>query len=356
MKGGETMKKIIVIFVVLAVSMAVPLTLAGKASAQKSVTIRYGTDLPPHMAPVVGQHWWAEQVTKNTEGRVKVQMYPASSLSTAQAALQNVLTGVCDMYMLSASVHRKFFPITSLIGLPGVGFPDDTLEANTAHMNTFFKLLQKFPAAAAEYKDFGPLFFYVIYSESYLISKGKQLRVPADVKGVKVGSNGIRMELMEKLGAVPVTDIPPTAYEKLQTGVTQASFVAISAFHDFQLFEVSDYVLDVPFGGGGHPIVINKDTWNKISPQDQQIMKELAIEGAKISHTTLADLNTLSWKEAVDKGMRVSATKEERKLWENAFKKLWEDWIAQNEASGVKDARDILYFWKSAADKEWAKQ
>jgi TRAP-type C4-dicarboxylate transport system substrate-binding protein len=169
-----------------------------------------------------------------------------------------------------------------------------------------------------------------------------------------VGSNGIRMELMEKLGAAPVTDIPPTSYEKLQTGVTQATFAAISAFHDFQLYEVSNYVLDVPFGGGGHPIVINKDTWNKISPGDQQIMKDLAVEGAKRSHIALADLNALSWKEMIDKGMRTTATKGERKLWEDQFKILWESWIAQNEAAGVNNAREILDFWKSASDKAWA--
>lgn len=350
------MKKLVVLFVIGVVSVSVLSAWVEKASAQKSanpILIRYGTDLPPHFPPVVGQHWWAKEVTKRTEGRVKIEMYPASSLSTQAAALENVLAGVCDMYMLSSNVYRKHFPITCINGLPGVGFADETLEANTAHMNTFFALLKKFPAAAAEFKDFGEMFFYVIYSESYLVSKGKQIRVPADVKGMKVGSGGIRMDFMAKLGASPVWDIPPTSYEKLQTGVIQATFAAISAVHDFQLFEVSDYVLDVPFGGGGHPIVINKDTWNKISPQDQQIMKELAPQGAKISHQALADLNTLAWKEMRDKKMKVSATKEERKLWEEKFKVLWEEWIAQNEAAGIKEARDIFNFWKKAADKSW---
>ena len=113
------MKKTLVFFVILVMSVAIPLASADKASAEKSITIRYGTDLPPHLPPVVGQHWWAEQVTKKTEGRVKVQMYPARSLSTQESSLQNVLTGVADMYMLSTAVYRKFFPITSLIGLPG---------------------------------------------------------------------------------------------------------------------------------------------------------------------------------------------------------------------------------------------
>jgi TRAP-type C4-dicarboxylate transport system substrate-binding protein len=139
------------------------------------------------------------------------------------------------------------------------------------------------------------------------------------------------------------------------TGVTDATFVAISAWHDFKLYEVTNYVLDVPFGGGGHPIVINKATWNKISPQDQQIMKELALEGAKRSHQALADLNRKSWEEAASKGMKVTLTEKERKLWEDEFKVQSEKWIAEREAMGIKDMRSIFNFWKNAVDKAWAK-
>ena len=349
------MKKLVVLFAVLVVIVGVLVAWAEKASAQKQIVIRYGTDLPPHMAPVVGQHWWAEEVTKRTEGRVKVQISPASSLVNQQAAVEAVLSGVADMYMLSTAVHRKTFPITSIMGVPGAGFPDDTLEANTAHMNTFFELLKKYPAAAAEYKDFGELFFYVIYSESYLISKRKKILVPSDIKGLKVGSNAVRMELVNRIGAAPVEDIPPLAYEKLMTGVTDATFVAISAWHDFKLYEVTNYVLDLPFGGGGHPIVVNKATWNKISPQDQQIMKELAPEGARRSHQALADLNRKSWIEAADKGMKVTPTDKEKKLWEDEFKVTWEKWIADREAAGIKEMRDIFNYWKSTVDKAWMK-
>ena len=349
------MKKLIVLFLVLIVSISVLVAWTEKASAQKQIVIRYGTDLPPHMPPVVGQHWWADEVTKRTEGRVKVQISPASSLVNQAAAIEAVLSGVADMYMLSTAVHRKTFPITSIMSVPGAGFPDDTLEANTAHMNTFFELLKKYPAAAAEYKDFGEMFFYVIYSESYLISKRKKILVPSDVKGLKVGSNGIRMDFVGRMGAAPVEDIPPLAYEKLMTGVTDATFAAISAWYNFRLYEVTKYALDLPFGGGGHPIVINKATWNKISPQDQQIMKELAPEGSRRSHQALADLNRKSWIEAADKGMKVTLTENEKKLWEDEFKIQADKWIAEREAMGIKDIRNIFNFWKSAADKAWAK-
>lgn len=317
------------------------------------VVIKYGTDLPPQMAPMVGQIWWADEVTKRTEGRVTVQMYPASTLVPQATAYEAVITGVADMYMLSTSSHRKSFPLMQIPSIPGAGFPDDTLAANQAHRDTFFALYNKYPAFAAECKDFAPLFFYFIYSESYLISKDKKITVPQDLKGMKVGSNGIRLDLMAQMGAAPVTDVPPTAYEKLQTGVTDAAFAAISAVHDFKLFEVTDYILDVPFGGGGMLVVVNKNTWNKISPQDQQLMKDLAVEGERMIHVELAKANTDAWTEVTGMGKKVITTKEEKALWDKGFSPLWETWIADNEKAGVTDAREIFNFWKSAADKAW---
>jgi len=319
------------------------------------IVFKLGLDLPPQLAPSLAPVWWAEEVTKATEGRVQVEVYPASSLATQEAALESVRSGICDMYLLSVSSHRKNFPISEIVGMPGAGFPDETVEANTAHMNTFFELLDKYPAAAAEFDEFGPMFFYVIYSESYIMSKNKEVRVPADLDGMKVGSNGIRLEFVEGLGSAPVTDIPPLAYEKLQTGVTEATFAAISAVHDFQLFEVTDYAFDYPFGGGGMPLVVNKDTWNKISPQDQQIMMDLAPEAALVAHTELAKQNAAAWQEIDDFGMRVTATAEEAALWEDELSLLWEDYIARNEADGVTEAREIFDWWKGEADKAWGK-
>ena len=349
------MKKVIIIFLIVGIAVCSQIMQVQNASAEKTTVIRFSHDLPPQNAPIVGINWWAKAVTERTEGRVKVQVFPASSLSTQQQAIQNLMGGVCDMAMVSITSHTKNFPLSSIVGLPGVGFPDETLEANTAHMNTYYQLLEKFPVVKKEYRNFGPVFFYMIYAEAYLMSKKVRIQIPSDLNGIKIGSNGIRMDLAKYLNAAPVFDIPPTAYEKLQTGVTQATFIATAAAHQFQLYEVTDYALDIPFGGGGLVNLINKDTWEKISHDDQQIMIELATEGSKRSHQAQAELASFSWTELKDRGMKVKTNKEERNQWNNVFKIFWDKWITDNEKAGVKEARDIFDFWKSASDMEWQK-
>jgi TRAP-type C4-dicarboxylate transport system substrate-binding protein len=320
------------------------------------VLIKYGHDMAPTNAPTVGPAWWAAEVTKRTEGRVKVEMYPSATLATQADAMEAVRSGVADMYFISASTHRKFLPINAITQVPGIGFPDDTTAANVAHVNTYLTMLNKYPAAAAEFKDFAPVFFYCIYSESYLCSKSKLVTVPADIKGMKIGSNGLRLDFVNKIGGAGVTDVPPTAYEKLQTGVTDGAFAAISAVHDFKIYEVSKYILDVPFGGGGHPQIINKKTWDKISPKDQQIMKDLAPEASRLTSESVGNLNAASWKEVAGMNKRTTATKDQRALWDKEFTILWEQYIKENEANGFTDARALLTWWKAESDKVWASQ
>jgi len=326
---------------------------AAAAKPAGQVIIKYGHDMPPNLAPVVGLNWWADEVTKRTEGRVKVDMYPASTLATQADGLEAVRSGAADMYYISVSSHRKDFPVTSIVQVPGVGFPDDTIAANEAHTATFLEMLKKYPAAAAEYKDFAPVFFYVIYSESYIASKSKKITTPADIKGTKIGSNGLRLDFINKMGGAGVTDVPPTAYEKMQTGVTDGAFAAISAIHDFKIYEVSKYILDVPFGAGGQPQLINKKTWDKISPQDQKIMMDLAPEASKRSSQAIGDLNAASWKEVEGMGKRVSVSKDERALWDKEFTALWEQYVQEAQAAGFKDARDLFNWWKATSDKAW---
>jgi len=327
-----------------------------QVQAAQPVVLRYGHDMPPSVAPVAGINWWAEEVTKQTNGRVKVELYPASSLATQAQGVDAVRTGMADMYYMSTSTHRKTFPITQISAVPGAGFDDSSEAAIMSHTDTFLEFLNKYPAAAAEYEEFVPIFFYYTYSESYLVSSSKKVTKPEDIKGLKVGSNGTRLDFINSLGGAGVTDVPPTAYEKLQTGVTDAAFAAISAIDDFKIYEVAQYVLDVPFGGGGHPQLINKNTWAKISPEDQKIMMDLSMEACRVSAKAVADANVHGWEVVTGMGKRVSVTPEEKALWDEEFSVLWEQYIKEAEDAGLANAREAFNWWKEKADASWSLQ
>jgi hypothetical protein len=67
-------------------------------------------------------------------------MYPASILAPQDNAVDAVRSGVADMYYLSISVARKYFPLTAITMVPGAGIPDESLAGNEGHTQTFMEM------------------------------------------------------------------------------------------------------------------------------------------------------------------------------------------------------------------------
>lgn len=316
------------------------------------IKLRIGHDLPPFTTPGMGIDTWAKEVNKRTEGRVVVEVYPASTLSEQRSGIDMLEAGVADGYMVSIGVHRQLFPVSSVTGLHGLGFPD-TFEGHMAHAETFRTFIDKYPAFGKEYKNY-KLIFDIINSNSILLSANKEIHVPGDVKGLKVGGTGRGLEFVKMLGGAGVFCVPPQAYQKLQTGVIDAVPIHFLAIGEFKVYEVAKNALDISFGQAELPLLMTRSSWDKIPEKDQKIIMEAARAGQEVAFKAAAE-RTLKGREAFlgAGGKIVIPNEEEMSLWEKEFSKVWEDWIAENEAAGVTNAREILNAWKSNAHNAW---
>ena len=318
------------------------------------IKLRVGHDLPPFTTPGMGIDAWAKAVNERTEGRVVVEVYPAASLSEQKSGIDMLHAGVADVYMVSFSTHRPLFPVGVVGGLPGLGFPD-TVDGHMAHANTLMALIEKYPVMANEVKDF-KIIIDIINSNSILLSAKKEIRTPADLKGLKVGGTGSNLELFKMLGAAGVFDIPPQAYQKLQTGVIDATMIHFLATGEFKVYEVAKYALDISFGQAELPFMMSRKSWNKIPARDQQIIMDAALVGQKVAYKAAEERSIKGRQAMLDfGGTIVTPTPEERALWEKQFAVIWEKWVSDNEAAGVTNAREILNDWKSAANKAWGR-
>ena len=345
------MKKMILTIVVILLMSG--LALSGYTQAGP-IKLRVGHDLPPFTTPGMGIDAWAKEVNERTGGRVVVDVYPAASLSEQKSGIDMLHARVADVYMVSLSTHRPLFPVSVVGGLPGLGFPD-TVDGHMAHANTLMALIEKYPVMAKELKDF-KIIIDIINSNSILLSAKKEIRTPADLKGLKVGGTGANLELIKKLGAAGVFDIPPQAYQKLQTGVIDATTIHFLATGEFKVYEVAKYALDISFGQSELPFLMSRKSWNKISARDQQIIMDAALVGQKVAYKAAEERSIKGRQAMLDfGGTIVIPTPEERALWEKQFAFIWEKWVSDNEAAGVTNAREILNDWKSAVDKAWGK-
>jgi TRAP-type C4-dicarboxylate transport system substrate-binding protein len=350
-KEGKIMKKCA--FMVVAVFF-LSILIIGGADAAGPIKLRVGHDLPPFTSPGKGIDAWAKAVNKRTEGRVIVEVYPANTLTEQKGAVEVLQAGIADGYMVSISAHRPLFPVSVVAALPGLGFPD-TVEGYTAHANTFVSCVEKYPAMAKELKDY-KIIFDIINSNNIILSAKKEIRVPADLRGLKMGGTGATLELYKVLGAAGVFCIPPQTYQKLQTGIVDGTAIHFLAIGEFKAYEVAKYALDISLGQSDLLFVFSRKSWNKVSATDQKIIMEAALEGQNVTYKIGEERSTQGRKAMLDSGGKIhTPTLEETALWEKQFAIMWDKWVSAAEAAGVTNPREILNEWKSASKAAWGK-
>jgi len=313
----------------------------------KLVTLKFAYTMPEKITVSQGWHWWAEEVEKRTNYQVSFDFYPGGTLFKLGATVDSVIAGVADITMTSIGGFAKRFPLTNVGSLPTASFPD-TVEGGLAGNRALMTLYEKFPEVRAEWKDFKLIGFYQLVN--YIIHSNEEIRVPDDLKGMTIGGTGLKVDLAEACGAVPLTIPPPDVYMSLDRGVIDSAFVAWSHAGIYHTYEVAEYFLDYGFGATALPVLMNLDSWNALPADVQKVMMELIPESQEISRKAMM--------KAVDRGRKlvseagrttVTLTPDEVKLWQEAGKPLDDEWLATMKAAGAKNPEQVLAEWKRLA-------
>jgi TRAP-type C4-dicarboxylate transport system substrate-binding protein len=311
------------------------------------IIIKAGHDQPPFSPMAQSLEKWGNEVSKRSGGQVVFEFYPSATLFAPAATLDSITSGVADIGMPAFTNFNKRLPISNIVAVPGLGFPY-TPEGMVAASAAFKSLMDKYPALAAEYKDFKYLWEY--HGESYsLYVKGPEARTPADLKGMKIGASGLRLQTVEALGGVPVNIVPPEAYQNLQTGVIGAQLMSWNMAKDFKIWEVTKYAVIYDFGQVGFPVIMNLNTWNKLSPEIHKIMSDVREEELIAFQKGSIAASEEAKQMAIDNGMTmIIPTEAETEQWDAACKSVLDAWIAGAKAAGVENPEDILNDWKKA--------
>jgi len=255
---------------------------------------------------------------------------------------------VADAYLVSINSNLDAFPITSFTGLPGLDFFPYTEAKMKIEADTLRDIIDKYPAAKKEFEGF-ILLYTNCYSSAVIMGKGDPVRVPSAVKGKKVGSDGYRQDFVEQLQGAPVFTIPPMMYEQLQTGVLDLTTVAWGAAMDWQLQELVDYAIDISWGAGQLPLLLNESVWDKISSSDQKIIMEVAAEAEQVNREEVYKVIPQAQQIWKDAGVEIiTPTDAEMAKWVEAFSVIWDEYLEINK--DVKDIDKILQDWKDAIE------
>ena len=258
----------------IAASMAVlALGLTGPASAQSPIIIKFShvvaTDTPKGKA----SEKFKELAEKYTGGKVKVEIYPNSTLYKDKEELEALQLG--SVQMLAPS-NSKFGPLGirefEVFDLPYI-LPDlKTLRKVTEGPlgARLLKLLEPKGITGLAYWDNG-------FKE---MSANKKLVTPADYQGVKfrIQSSRVLQAQFKALGSLPQVMAFGEVYQALQTGVVDGQENTWSNIYTQKMHEVQKYITETNHGYIGYVVIVNKKFWDDlpadIRDQLSKAMKE----------------------------------------------------------------------------------
>ncbi|WP_342739363.1 TRAP transporter substrate-binding protein [Bradyrhizobium sp. B117] len=258
---------------IAALALGLNLGLTGPASAQSPIIIKFShvvaTDTPKGKA----SEKFKELAEKYTNGKVKVEVYPNSTLYKDKEELEALQLG--SVQMLAPS-NSKFGPLGirefEVFDLPYI-LPDlKTLRKVTEGPlgAKLLKLLEPKGITGLAYWDNG-------FKQ---MSANKKLITPADYQGVKfrIQSSRVLQAQFKALGSLPQVMAFSEVYQALQTGVVDGQENTWSNIYTQKMHEVQKYITETNHGYIGYVVIVNKKFWDDlpadIRDQLSKAMKE----------------------------------------------------------------------------------
>jgi len=258
---------------ILAAASVAALVLVAPASAQSPIVIKFSHVVAANTPKGAAAEKFKELAEKYTEGKVKVEVYPNSTLYKDKEELEALQLGAVQML---APSNSKFGPIGvrefEVFDLPYI-LPDLATLRKVTEGPLGAKLLKKLEPkgmTGLAYWDNG-------FKE---MTANKKLITPDDYKGVKfrVQSSKVLEAQFRALGAIPQVMAFSEVYQALQTGVVDGQENTTSNIYSQKMHEVQKYMTMTNHGYIGYVVVVNKKFWDglpaDIRGQLEKAMKE----------------------------------------------------------------------------------
>jgi len=236
----------------------------------KPIKLSYAFFAPAGTFPGKQMGQWVKELEKRTDGLVKVQTFPGSTLLGARDMYDGVLKGVADIGLGSPSYDPGRFPLTSGVALP-VNFPNATVASLT-----LLDIMNEFKPA--EYEKFKIITMFT-NEPGYIMSR-TPVKSLADLKGMKLRAAGTGVPVLKILGAAPVGMPMPQVPESVQTGVIDGAMTSREVLKDFKLAERLRHVLIYPTVVVTFAAVMDKKKWDTLPDKVKNVIDELAREMA----------------------------------------------------------------------------
>ncbi|MFN7003445.1 MAG: TRAP transporter substrate-binding protein [Roseinatronobacter sp.] len=322
-----------------AIALATGLGAATLASAQTELRLHTFVG-PNHIIYTNILEPLAAEIAEASGGELTLTLYPSMQLGGgAPQLIRQAQEGTVDMVFSLPGYTSPQFPRTQMIELPGLS------SDGVASTSLMWELLEN------GYLDpeFDGLKVLALWAadDAGIYTRERPIRSMEDIQGMILRSpSAAQAGQIEALGGTPVAMPITELYPQLERGVIDGAMVPFTTILDFRMHEVANYyTLTGPiFGRSQFTVVMNEDSYNRLSPEHQAIID--AATGIELSRKA-----TQAYLDRADESVEfvrndsskevIEFSEEEQARILEVLSPIYAEWAAEMEAQGI-DGRAML--------------
>lgn len=267
-----------------------------------------------------GAYKFAELVNEKTHGRIQIIVRAGGILGDEKSVCEQLQFGGVDFMRMSLSPLAEYIPKLNVLQLP-------YLYRDEAHMwnvldgeigEDFINSFQGSNLVALSWYDGGARNFY---NSVHPIEKLE------DVKGLKirVQESEMMVGMIEALGAIPEPMAYADVYSALQKGIIDGAENNWPSYESASHYEVARYYTIDEHNRVPELQLASQVTWDKLSADDQAIIKECALESAKYEKQLWDERERVSEKRVRESGCEITElSPKEKERFQKAVKPIYE--------------------------------
>lgn len=318
------------------------LAAAGHAAAQETITLKVAHFLPPSStAHAKFIEPWCAKIAKESNNRLKCQIYPAMQLGGSPPQLfDQARDGVADIVWTLPGYQAGRFVVSEAFELP---FMIKNTEAGSRALWNYAT-----KNATKEFEGVHPIVFH-LHDGNTLHTVKKPVKTLEDFRGLKLRAPTRQStKMIAAFGATPVPMPLPQAPEALSKGVIDGALVPWEVAPSIKLEEIVGYHIetDPSLPQPSNSVFIfgmNQARYNSLPPDLKKVIDnnsgaeasaavgkifaEAGVAGRKLTEKTKSNFYT------------VPAAEVQR--WQKASEGVINDWVKDVSAKGY-DGRKLL--------------
>jgi TRAP-type transport system periplasmic protein len=220
---------------------------------------------------------FADNISKKLGKDFAFRVYPASSLYKPKEQWEAMRQGSLDLSVFPLDYAAGKLPELSITLLPC------SVSSMKQAMAWRDKPIGQRIAKLVE--DNGVKILAWAWLDGGIGSSMRQVKLPADAKGLQMRAAGKKFEFMLKEAGASITSMPSSEiYHALSTGVLDSCLTSTSSFVSYRLYEQLKFMnvpRDYAIWYMAEPLVISMKTWKRLKPEQQKVFQEVALDMEK---------------------------------------------------------------------------